>query len=172
MATRAKKKVLSNISNEQAEEAFATYAKADSRAEELTAKMEQQLTQIREKYQDELSDLADTKRENFDVLMAYAEEHKSLFSGKKSYEMAHGIIGFRTGTHKLSKLKGFTWEDVKEKVKKHLPDYIRTKEELNKEGLIAERDNSEVNKQFAKCGIEVDQDETFYVQPKKEAVPA
>ena len=172
MATRAKKKVLSNISKEQAEEAFANYSKADSRAEELTAKMEQEITKVREKYQDELSELSDTKRDEFDVLMTYAEENKELFSTKKSVELSHGVIGFRTGTHKLGKLKGFTWDDVKEKVAKLLPDFIRTKEEVNKEGLIAERDNPEVSKLFSRCGVVVEQDETFYVQPKKEAIAA
>lgn len=172
MGTKMKKKVLSGVTKEQAEEAFAAYSKADSRSEERTAKMEQELTKIREKYQDELAELKETRDENFDVLMTYAAENKELFTGKKSYEMAHGVIGYRTGTHKLAKLKGFTWEDVKEKVKKLLPDYIRTKEEVNKEGLIADRDNEAVNKHFAKCGVEVDQDETFYVQPKKELAAA
>ena len=172
MATRAKKKVLTDISKEQAEDAFAAYSKADSRSEELTAKMEQEITKVRQKYADELDALAETKRENVEVLETYAKENKELFLTRKSVEMTHGVIGFRTGTHKLAKLKGFTWDDVKEKVKKLLPDYIRTKEEINKEGLIADRDNNDVNKLFAKCGIEVEQDETFYVQPKKEEVPA
>lgn len=172
MATRIKKKVLSNISREQAEDAFAAYSKADSRSEELTAKMEQEITKVREKYADELDALAETKRENVEVLETYAKENKELFLTRKSVEMTHGVIGFRTGTHKIAKLKGFTWDDVKEKVKKLLPDYIRTKEEINKEGLIDDRDNNDVNKLFAECGIEVEQDETFYVQPKKEAVPA
>jgi phage host-nuclease inhibitor protein Gam len=168
MATRAKKKVLTNISAEQAEQAFAQFAKSESRAEELTAKMEQRITKIREEYANELDELADSKREAIDILEVYAKEHEEFFSTKKSYEMTHGIIGYRTGTHKLGKLSGFTWDVVKEKVKKYLPDYIRTKEEVNKEGLIAERDNLEVAKQFSKCGIVVEQDETFYVQAKKE----
>jgi len=171
MATQ-KKKVLSNISKEDAEQAFAEYSKSESRTNEITSKMEQRITKIREEYQDELAALRESRNKNFEVLEVYAKENEELFAGKKSYEMAHGTIGYRTGTHKLDKLKGFTWDAVKDMVKKLMPDYIRTKEEINKEGLIAERENKEVNKNFAKCGIEVVQDEAFYITVKEEKVAA
>ena len=172
MSTRQKKKVLSGITTEAAEQAFAEYSKAVSSIKKIEAEIELKCTKIREAYSEQLDTHRETKNEGFEVLQAYANENKKQFEKKKSVELAHGIIGFRTGTHKLEKLKGFTWDAVKELVKKHLPDYIRTKEEINKEGLIAERGNKEVNKQFSKCGIEVGQDETFYVEPKEESVPA
>lgn len=171
MATK-KKKVLQGITTTDAEQAFADYAKAESKSEEITGKMEQEITKVREKYQDQLATLKETKDTNFDILMAYAGENAELFKTKKSVDMSHGTIGYRTGQHKLEKLKGFKWDDVIEKLEKYLPDYVRTKKEVNKEGLINERNNEEVSKQFSKCGIEVNQDETFYVTPKKEAVPA
>jgi Bacteriophage Mu Gam like protein len=84
--------------------------------------------------------------------------------------MAHGLIGFRTGTPKLKTLKKFTWGAVTEQLKSYLPEYVRTVEEPAKDKLLADRDNEEVNTLFKKCGIEVAQDETFFVELKKEGV--
>lgn len=53
-------------------------------------------------------------------------------------------------------------------VKEFLPEYIRTTEELAKDKLLADRDKEDVMELFPKCGVMVVQDETFYVEPKKE----
>ena len=83
-------------------------------------------------------------------------------------DLVHGIIGFRTGTPKLKLRKGFTWPSVVNLLKEFLPAYIRTTEEPAKDRLLADRDVPEVSTQFQKLGITVDQDETFFVEPKKE----
>ncbi len=70
---------------------------------------------------------------------------------------------------KLKNLKGFTWASVTNLVKEFLPDYIRTTEELAKDKLLADREVPEVAKLFPKIGIQVVQDESFYVEPKKES---
>ena len=96
--------------------------------------------------------------------------------------MAHGTIGFRTGNPKLKLLKGFTWASALTLVKKYIPIYVRMTEDVNKEKLIADRELKEVEfnenettrkklpmtNAMAECGIIVAQDETFYVEPKKE----
>lgn len=114
MATkRTKKTVISGVSREQYEQAFAEFAMADAKAQSLTAKMDQEMTKIREKYADQLAELNETKDRTFEVMQTYATENKdTLFSKKKSLESAHGIIGFRTGNPKLKNRKGFTWAAV------------------------------------------------------------
>ena len=98
--------------------------------------------------------------------------------------MAHGTIGFRTGTPKLKTLKGFTWASALQLAKKFLPvTYIRMSEDIAKDRLLADRDLKEtvvydtptgdprevtMREAMAICGIQVTQDETFYVEPKKE----
>lgn len=110
---RTKKTVVSGISREQAEQAFADFAAADAKVQNLTSKMDLEMTRIREKYADQLAELSATKEKNFDIMQAYAVENKEeLFSRKKSLESAHGVFGFRTGTPKLKNLKGFTWAAV------------------------------------------------------------
>ncbi len=168
---RAKKTVLTGTINKSAaEEAFAAYAKADARQAQLTAKMDVEFTKIREKYQDEITELQDEKEHQFEKIQSYAENNREDFGSKKSMELTHGVIGFRTGTPKLKTRKGFTWNSVTNLLKEFLPEYIRVSEEPAKDRLLSDREVPEVAALFPKVGITVDQDETFFVEPKKESV--
>ena len=168
-AEREKKVIITGVTREAADEAFANYAKADAQSAKITADIELQCAKIREKYANKLAELEGEKEKAFDTLQAYATENQAeLFSKKKSLEMAHGVIGFRTGTPKLKTLKGFTWASALQLVKEFLPGYVRQTEEIAKDKLLADRDTEEMAPQMAKCGIQVAQDETFYVEPKKE----
>lgn len=169
MTTRQKKTLIQGVTAEQANEAFATYAKADASINKINAEIELQLAKLREKKADEITRLSADRDEAFEVLQAYAMENQAeLFVKKKSLEMAHGTIGFRTGTPKLKTFKGFTWASALELVKNFLPDYIRTSEEIAKDKMLADRDVDGMLATMQKCGIGVVQDETFYVEPKKE----
>lgn len=182
---RQKKTIISGVSREAADEAFATYAKSDAQIQKIQAEIELQCAKVREKFADKLATLGDARDKAFDVLQSYAMENQSeLFVKKKSLEMAHGTIGFRTGTPKLKTLKGFTWASALQLAKKFLPvTYIRQAEEIAKDRLLADRELEEVEvydtptgeprtvamqEAMAVCGIQVVQDETFYVEPKKE----
>lgn len=166
---REKKTVYTGITSEQMEQAFADYARADARQQKITADMDVAMTKIREKWQDELQKLTETKDNAFDVLQAYAMENRDeLFSKRKSLETTHGTMGFRTGTPALKTRKGFTWASVLEMLKEFLPNYVRTKEEPAKDKLLADREDEEVAALFPKVGVTVVQEETFFVEPKKE----
>lgn len=178
MAKRVKKIIITGVTREAADDAFARFAKADSEITKITAQIELECTKIREKYAPQLAALGTAKDLAFDTLNSFATENKdTLFSKKKkSLDMAHGVIGFRTGTPKLKTLKGFTWLKALPLVKEFLPKYIRTTEEVAKDKLLADRDTDlevegktvKMSSQMEKCGIEVVQDEAFYVEPKKE----
>ena len=171
MAKREKKTIISGVTREVADEALATYAMADAQAAKIAADIELQCVKIREKYADKLAELEGQKSTAFDTLQAYASENKGdLFTKKKSLDMVHGTIGFRTGTPKLKTLKGFTWASALTLVKEFLPGYIRQAEEIAKDKLLADRDYKNMPEQMAKCGIQVAQDETFFVEPKREEV--
>lgn len=173
MSKREKKVIHTGITMEQADQAFAVYAKADARQNQITAQLDVQITRIREKYQDEIQTLQKQKEESFDIMQAFAQENKDqLFAKKKSLETVHGWFGFRTGTPKLKTLKGFTWGAVTNLLKEFLPGYVRVSEEPAKDRLLDDRDLPEVAGLFPKVGITVVQDETFYVEAKKEIVEA
>lgn len=184
MATkRQKKRVITGVTREAADNAFATFAKTDAGINKINADIELQCAKIREKHQAELTQLTQQRDQAFDILQAFATENQAeLFTKKKSLDMAHGTIGFRTGTPKLKTLKGFTWASALTLVKKYIPGYVRTSEEIAKDKLLADREletvefiENEITKKripmcdaMAECGIIVAQDETFYVEPKKE----
>lgn len=166
---RTKKTVLQGVTREAAEQAFAEFAKADAQYQQLTARMDLEVTRIREKYADQLADLSDAKERSFDLIQAYATEHRDeLFAKRKSIESTHGVFGFRTGNPKLKNLKGFTWAAVTNLAKELLPQYIRTTEELDKQSLLADRDKEDVAEMMPRIGVQVVQEETFFVEPKKE----
>lgn len=167
MAKRQKKTLVQNISTEQFDDSLAVYAAADARIAKINATMDEQFTRIREKYADELNQLEAQRSENFEVVQTYCvENEESLFSKKKSYETPHGIVGFRTGTPKLATLKGFTWGSVQKLLEKLKPDYIRTKTEPNKELLLADREK--LKAELPDLGLEVKQEESFFIELKKE----
>lgn len=166
---REKKRIISGVTREAADEALATYAMADAQAAKIAADIELQCVKIREKYADKIAELEGEKAAAFDTLQAYASENKGdLFTKKKSLDMVHGTIGFRTGTPKLKTLKGFTWASALQLVREFLPSYIRTTEEITKDKLLADRDVDGMCDNMSRCGIQVVQDETFFVEPKKE----
>lgn len=168
---RTTKKLLTGITSDQAEQAFADYATADANLQAATAKMDKEITTIREKYSGDLMDNQGLKDKSFEILQIYAMEHPELFSKKKSIDSAHGSYGFRTGTPKLSPLKGFTWPAITNMLKTFLPDYVRVNEEAAKDKLLADRSLDNVRDQLSKCGIKVEQAETFFVELKKEDAP-
>lgn len=173
MATRKTKVMIQGISAEQANEAFAAYAEAAAREAKVVADMELQMTRIREKYAMELTRLRDAQQEMFDTLQAYASEHYAeLFVQRKSVEMAHGVLGFRTGTPKLKTMRGITWASVlmMMREKEEMRKYIKVSEEIDKAQMLANRDEEGMAEKMRSVGVVVAQDETFFVAPKVEKV--
>jgi phage host-nuclease inhibitor protein Gam len=156
---------------EEAEALFADYAKADAKSQKLQAEMDIKITKVREQYQDELAKLTEEREDKFKRLQHFALSNKDLFSKKKSLEFTHGILGFRTGNPALKTRKGYTWTTVLDLLKRgnhtHL---VRIKEEVNKEAILADRDDEDMRVLMDKIGVDVVQDEAFYVEPKKEGV--
>ena len=168
MAKRERKVMISGVTRDAADEAFATYAKANAQMLKIQADIELQCAKIREQKAVRLSELDEEKKKAFDILQAFATENQSeLFAKRKSLEMAHGVIGFRTGTPKLKPLKGFTWASALQLVKEFLPGYVRQNEEIAKDKLLADRDMEGTSALIAKCGIQVVQEENFFVEPKE-----
>lgn len=95
---------------------------------------------------------------------AWAEANDAEFGKLKSIKFPSGIIGFRTGTPKLKLLnRSWTWEKVLEAVQLWLPNFIRSKPEVDKEAIIAQA--NDLAEFLPKCGVKVAQDEGFYIEP-------
>jgi phage host-nuclease inhibitor protein Gam len=168
MATRQKAVVISNVPRKDAENAFEAYNHHVSKLTEIEGKMNAEITTVKSRYETQVGQLQAERDRAFDILQVYAQEHPELFEKRKSVEWTHGVFGFRTGTPKLKTLKGFTWASVLTLVRQLKPSYIRNVEELNKDLMIADREK--LSDDMKKVGVEVVQDETFFVQPKLENV--
>jgi len=170
---RVKKAVIAGISLAQFEEALSKYAGSDARKLEIEAKQEVEVNKIRSKYAEELSYLTQQMDTSLEVLQTYCTEQKEvLFVKRKTLKTVYGSLGFRLGTPKLKTLRGNTWAMVLERLKEKLPDYVRTSEEPAKDLLLADREKEGVAGNLRDIGLQVVQDETFFVEMKREAVTA
>lgn len=170
MSKRRKAVAIEEINRDQAERVIGEYAHVDAKIQELTAEMDQKMTKIRDQYADKLDPLKETREEKFKVLQFFAEKNKTLFDKKRSIDLTHGVLGFRRGTPKLKTKKGITWAAVVELAREFAPEWIRTKEEPAKDIMISLRDEPEAVEKMAKVGVLVENDESFFVELKKEEV--
>lgn len=167
MATRAKKILITNVSHSDAEQSMAVFAQCNTRLKLIESRMEEEKHQIDSRYMEEITRLKDSMEEQLNMLQVYGQQYKDNWKGK-SFALLHGKIGFRTGNPKLVKDKKFTWDAVTELLKKAFPAFVRISYEINKEALIAYRDQEEFGKVKESCYVDVVQDETFFVEANEE----
>ena len=168
--TRVKKKVIANVTLEQAQEASELFATTSTKLSKVEAKMNEEINRVKSKYQDEITELQEALEEPQEVLQVFADEQKNDWGKKKSLELLHCTIGFRTATPKVDKSKKFTWDAVLELMKKNklFKPFIRTKDEINKEAILAEKNEETLKLLREECYVEIKQDENFFVEVKKE----
>lgn len=153
---------------EQFEEAMAQYASAEAQEASIIALLDEEMARIRAKYTDELTYLQETKKQKHEVIYTYCREQKEkLFSKRRSIGTIHGAVGFRLGNPKLKTLRGTTWGKVIEKLKEQLPDYVRTTDEPAKDLLLADRSSEKVAPLLQEVGLQIVQEEIFYIELKK-----
>lgn len=165
---RTKKKVITDVSRQQAEDAMGMFSDAANSLQKIEAEMNTQINAIRDRYQDKITQLNEDKDEHFEVLEVFANEQNENWGKKKSISLLHGVIGFRTGTPKIKFEKGFNSKSVTAILQEQFPEYVRTVVEMNKEQLLIDREADNFNTICKKAHIEVVQEETFYVESKAE----
>ncbi len=121
---------------------------------------------INEGYEFALAECAQALQVKTEALRAWAEANPDQFAkGRKSIEFLSGTLGFRTGTPKLALVsRAWTWVKALAAVQLLLPSFIRSVPEIDKEAIIAQRE--ELAEFLPKCGLKVAQDESFFVEPK------
>ncbi|HXS36081.1 MAG TPA: host-nuclease inhibitor Gam family protein [Flavipsychrobacter sp.] len=168
MPKKADPKISGNITIVQFEEALSQYASSATKEAAILFRIETEMGRIKEKYNSELNHLQTKKNDSVEILAAYCKEQKdTLFNRRRSLLTVHGTVGFRLCTPKLKTLKGHSWTSVMQKVKEKIPAYIRTTEELAKDMLIADRMNEKIAPLLNEIGLQVVQDEAFYVELNK-----
>lgn len=166
---RKKTEIAATLTLPEAQELMHQLADRDAKVRELIAKQDQEMAKIREKYAAKMADLKEACTEIEARLQSFAEANREqLFTTRKSLDWNNGTLGFRTGTPALKTRKGYQWAGVLELVKSRLPDYVRVKEEVMKDRLLADRATL-TDAVLAEVGIEVTQSETFFIEIKTEA---
>lgn len=135
---------------------------------DLQNAMDAELTLVRAKYEADLPAIETEISDRLKLAQDYCDAHPDLFPrDRKSIEVMHAVVGYRTGTPKLKLLRGWTWDDVREKLEENrVLRWLRQKIEVNKEAIL--NDESGSAEVLAVYGIKRVQDETFYVEPKLE----
>ena len=170
--TKTKKKVLTNITEMQANQALGDYARAFSAKRELEARITQMIADIRSDYSDTLADLDTDLAEADEVITAYAQANPKLFETKKSLELQHGTIGYRTNPPSVVIKKGVKVETVVSLLRnsKLANEFVREKTtySLDKETIINRRGEEKLMAKLSEYFITVEQTETFFIEPKVE----
>jgi phage host-nuclease inhibitor protein Gam len=130
--------------------------------------MDAEISAVRSKYETAITECNKALEEKTDLIRTWAEAHPEEFNGLKSIDSVHAVFGWRTGQPQLKTRKGWTWDRVLEVLK--LPrfaayPYVRTKEEVNKQAILADRETLPADDLHA-MGVHVIQDEAFFIEPK------
>lgn len=98
------------------------------------------------------------------VVENYVAQNRNDLLGKAKSTVFGGLkVGFRKATASLKiNVEGRDWKEVLALAKKHLPDYVVSKESLDKSNLVKAADG--LQKEFKKLGVEVSQEEIFFVK--------
>ncbi|MDD5705089.1 MAG: host-nuclease inhibitor Gam family protein [Kiritimatiellae bacterium] len=149
------------------ESRMADYAGAAIKRLDLAAQMNAKLAEVRANYEAMFAKLDVSMQKSQADMQAWAVLHPAEFAAKKSLELVHGTLGFRTGQPALKPIKGVRWEDVQNILASGHRDYIRLSEEIAKDLILADRD-SLGDDGLAALGLRVEQSERFFVDPKME----
>lgn len=163
------KKTAPCVDRNSAEEAMGALAYATHQRDKIAAKMNLKLTAVRDQFEPEIAGLSVVIDAETARLRAFADQHPDLFARVKSFKLTHGTIGYRLGNFALKTVKGITWVRAINLIKDRLPGYIRTKEEVDKEALLADRAKLTPN-DFQRVGLRVEQAEAFYAECEKDTV--
>lgn len=161
----------SKITRARAEELTGEIATLTLERNERKIAMDRELTAIRENYEGTIDPLEKQIAEKTELLEAWASANPDEFpKDRKSLDMLHAVIGYRTGTPKLKTLLRFTWPKVLERIiNSNHREWRRIKETVNKDQIIEDFAQKIVgNAELKGIGVEVVQDEIFFIEPKLE----
>jgi len=170
MSTRIKVEAPVIRSRQHAEDVMGDVRDLQIQKVRVMADREAAIKEIQERCQEPLKVIDDQIGIYSEQLRVWAEANPSEFGARKSLELTHGTIGWRVGMPKLVKKSKQTWEQLVGLVKDALGGgFIRTKEEVDREAIIAARETLPPA-MLRQCGLAIAQEEAFFVEPKMEDV--
>ena len=140
------------------------------RRRKLEAKMNGELAAVRARYEGETGEITDAQKAAGALVEQFCLVHRAEFGAKKSKELLHGIVSFRTSPPAVALFnRKWTWASVIEALKRGASRFVRSKEEPDKEAILAAHAAGEVDDgDLAGVGVKVEQKETFGVELRYE----
>lgn len=156
-----------------AERVVGEIALATTRKIKITADMDAAIQAIKDRCAPELSACDVHIKAATEALSVWASANPQEFpKDRKSLFFVGGRIGFRTATPSLQLLnRKWNWEKVTAAVQSIMPAFIRDHPAVDKEALLAQRDEPIIQDALPRVGLKVDQGESFFVEPDLTPVP-
>ena len=159
--------------DEELEAALGRYAEAMLQHEALTVDLEERVRQVRAEYEERFAPLAATGEAILKDMAAWAALNPERFAEKKSLELLHGTVGFRTGMPRVALERGRKEEDVVADMldSGDAEAFLRRVVELDRQRIIAAwlgADGAAAEAMLGRFGIGVTQTERFYAEIKRE----
>lgn len=152
---------------DEAEGVMNDLAVAENTRRKFIARRDADVLAVNAKYENAIGACAETVRAKSEMLRAWAEATPEAFAkGRKSIDLGSGTLGFRTGTPKLALLsRAWDWNKVLAALRAcGLKNFIRTKDEVDKEAIIAAA-VAAGGVGIPGVGVKVVQEESFFVEP-------
>jgi len=157
---------------EELETVLGEYARLEIQREQQTLEMEEKINAIRKRYETELTELTEKAEAFFGDIQAWATLNQAEFETRKSVELIHGIIGFRTCPAAVKQVGGVKIEHTIDMMKLNpgFKPFLREKTELDKDAILTayamKQDGLIAN--LAAVGLKIANKENFFVELKKE----
>jgi phage host-nuclease inhibitor protein Gam len=139
----------------------------------LLAGLERELQAARDRYETRLLAFARLLADKTLEARGWAESNPAAFGRRRSIDFGHGLAGFRTGPPRLRPLAKRPWDRVLASLQRLRwgAAYIRVKEEINKEQIIADVGAGRLAEgDLRRAGAQVVREEIFFVEPKRARV--
>lgn len=166
--TRLKTPIQNNLTDADAELLAGELATVMILERKALAALDAEIKTVQAKHAPRLEAYRADLAARFPRLQAWAEANRAThFTKKKSIDYIHSEIGFRIGKPWISLLPGWSAKKTIAAMKVHtiLKHYIRTKDEIDRQSILAKRRLLEGGA-LESVGIRTGQTETFYLDPK------
>ena len=155
---------------EELETVLGEYARLEIEKEQKTLEMEEKINAIRKLYETQLTELTEKAEAFFGDIQAYATLNQAEFETRKSVELIHGVVGFRTCPPAVKQVGGVKAEHTIDMMKQNpgFKPFLREKVELDKDAILAafgmKQEGLIAN--LAAVGLKIEQKENFFIELK------
>lgn len=160
------------LNREEAVELINDVARLEIERRQKMNELAKAIQEVQDKYGPEIVALRETIEGKMARITAYVDAHQEIMlaKGKKSGETALADFGYRVSNPTLKTLKKWKWDDVLATMKMDdlmKENYLRYKEEIRKDEIKADFASGKITEEMLKTfGMQVVQDETFWLEPK------